>query len=430
MKRIISILMIATLFMIFPMVSLAADSPSLISKGVPFYPKNKLANVNNYTLYYGNGKIDQLKKFDMAIIDPSGETKSGIRELEDSGTKTIAYLSIGEVASWRWYYDLVDKSWAIGKNANWDSFQIDVRNQGWHDLILNKVIPRIKALGVQGLFLDTVDTVDVEPAMKDSMVQLIKQIREKYPNFILVMNRGFSVMDKAIPYVDGVMFEDFSTTVDWSTVDWSTSPPQAVYHKWKSDNLQWTTNIAKRLGEWQKRTGLTVLSLDYANPGDQKMINYAYDRASSFGKNLWDFVPYVSTLDLMHIYHYSKNNHRNDRFRDTDGDGVVNTVEKQFGLNPNVKDTFGNGYGDLLAYNALSVKRWALKQQKSEHNKKAQHQLRLLAKHMEKTERRPNRGQLQAAREALKNYQRLSNNTGNLKSIYTHLSDIKWLLSN
>lgn len=429
MKRIFSILMTTILFVTFPVITLAADSPSLISQGVPFYPKNKLANVNNYTLYYGDGKIDQLKKFDLAIIDPTGETKMGIKKLEESGTKTIAYLSIGEVSSFRWYYDLVDKNWAIGKNQNWDSFQIDVRNQGWHDLLLNEVIPHIKALGVQGLFLDTVDTVNIEPAMKSSMVQLIKQIREKYPNFTLVMNRGFSIMDKAIPYVDGVMFEDFSTTVDWSTVDWSTSPPQAVYYKWKGNNLQWTTNIAKRLGEWQKRTGLTVLSLDYANTGDQKMINYAYDRATSFEPNLWGFVPYVSTLDLMHIYQHSKNYRRNNMFRDTDGDGVVNTVEEKLGLSPNVKDTLRNGFGDLLAYNALSVKRWALEHRKSEHNKKEQHQLGLLAKQMEKMAKKPNKGQLQAGRQALKHYRRVSGNNEDLKTVHAHFNDMEWLIS-
>lgn len=428
MRSLLSILLITVVFFAFPVLSFAS-SPSLVSKGVPFYPKDKLANVNSYTLYYGNGKIDELKNFDLVIIDPSGETKSGITELKNSGTKTIAYLSIGEVAPWRWYYDMVDKSWSLGKNENWGSFRIDVRHQGWHDLILNKVIPRIKALGVQGLFLDTVDTVDVEPAMKDSMVQLIKQIREKYPNFILVMNRGFTVMDQAIPFVDGVMFEGFSTTVDWTTVDWSTSPPQAKYNKWKGSNLQWTNDIAKRLGEWQKRTGLTVLSLDYANPDDKNMINYAYARASSFGDNLWDFVPYVSTLDLQHIYYHSKENNRNDRFRDTDGDGVVNAAEERLGLNPNVKRSLRNGYGDLLAYNVLSAKDWALDQLESEQNKKANHHLELFVKHMQKLLEKPNQGQLQAAREALEDYRSVREDTESLNGMHDYLNDIEWLIS-
>lgn len=407
--------------------SIAPPANLPVQGGVKFYPKHKLSDVNTYTVYYGEGKIGEMKKFDLAILETASQTKAGIAELTKAGTTTIGYISVGEADPDTWYYPFVDPKWALGTNENWNSKYIDVRNQGWHDLILKKMIPHIVDYGVQGLFLDTVDSVDVEPKMKDAMVQLIREIREMYPDLILVMNRGLTIMDEAVPYVDSIMFESFSVDVDWDTVNWDTNPPKAIYRKWGNEEQLWTSDTARRLGEWQMKTGLTVLSLDYANPGDTELIQYAYDRATAFGSGLWNFVPYVSTLDLQHIYHHPQKFKRHDRFRDSDGDGVTDEEEKTASLDPKNRTTKGTGISDLFVYKALQVRKWADAALKPEGNETARQKLKQVLSLMDQLVVKPDREQVISAQAAMLAYKQAS--TGNPASLTAsqQLDDLLWL---
>lgn len=408
-----------------------------IKDGIAFYPKDKLADIRTYTVYYGEGEIEVMKQFDLAILETASQTKEGIRELTKSGTKTIAYISIGEADPGTWYYPYVDENWKLGSNENWDSDFIDVRHQGWHDLILDKMIPHIIGYGVQGLFLDTVDSVDVEPEMTDAMIALIRDIRERYPELIIVMNRGLTIMDEAIPYIDGLMFESFSVDVDWDTVDWDTIPPKAVYSKWTGDEELWTADTARRLGEWQRRTGLTVLALDYANPDETDSIQYAYDRATSFGMELWDFVPYVSTLDLHHIYTHEIDYTRNDAFRDSDGDGVVDADERKAGLDPTTPFTYNRGIPDLGVYGALQVKQWAEHRlaliQKERMNgfgrvREEQAPLIQIINQMKSFIRYPQSETIVSAQTALQLYQVASSPDPEINRMMVQLNDLLWML--
>ncbi|CAH0118396.1 MULTISPECIES: endo alpha-1,4 polygalactosaminidase [unclassified Paenibacillus] len=403
------------------------DAP-LVKDGIRFYPKNKLSGVQTYTVYYGEDKIEEMKRFDLAILETASQTEERIRDLTKSGTIALGYISIGEADPETWYYPFVDKKWMLGDNTNWNSQFIDVRHQGWHDLVLNKMIPRIAGYGVQGLFLDTVDTVDVEPGMKDAMTDLIREIREAYPDLILVMNRGLTIMDEAIPYIDGLMFESFSGNVDWDTVDWDTNPPRAVYRQWTGGDELWTTDVASKLGEWQRRTGLTVLALDYSNPGDKESIEYAYERATAFGTGLWDFVPYVSTLDLQHIYKHNIDYQRSDAFRDSDGDGVTDAEEIEAGLNPAKPFSKKKGLSDLSVFEALKVKQWAEERLKTAADEKAKAALSQVAAWMDSFMQKPDLENIMFARMFLLQYQATAEPDPGVTETMSRLNDLTWQL--
>ena len=59
--------------------------------------------------------------------------------------------------------------------------------------------------GVDGLFLDTIDTVDMAYETVGGMVDLIKKLDEKIPDAKLVANRGFSVFPYISQLVDGIL---------------------------------------------------------------------------------------------------------------------------------------------------------------------------------------------------------------------------------
>ncbi len=154
--------------------------------------RDRFKTILDYVVYYGEGRVDDLARYDLAIVQPETLTKEEIKELKSKGTLSIAYLSVGEAEPGRsWYTDgRVNPRWLLGKNENWGSYFVDASQAGWQDLMVELTGEFIKK-GYDGVFLDTVDTAEAFPDTKAGMVDLIRNLRKNYPNAILVQNRGF-----------------------------------------------------------------------------------------------------------------------------------------------------------------------------------------------------------------------------------------------
>ena len=92
-------------------------------------------------------------------------------------------------------------------------------------------------------------------------------------------NRGFSIIDETAKYIDGVLFESFTTYYNWSN---------KKYELWSDKDLEWIEYQAKRLVKLKEKYGLIVLTLDYANNDHLKDICIRH--AEKYG-----FIPYVSS---------------------------------------------------------------------------------------------------------------------------------------
>jgi len=231
-------------------------------------------------VYYGAGRLDDLARFDLAIIDPSTLTPDEVRQLEGRGTLVVAYLSVGEIEpSDPWLADgTVPRSWILGRNKNWGSLFVDANQQGWRDLMVQQA-GQLLDHGFQGVFLDTVDTaIDVAPETEPGMIQLIEGLRRAYPDALLVQNRGFDIAEQVAGSIDAVMFEDLSTTYDFRRAEYERIEPSGE---------------ADRMVALHDRTGLPILALDYADPSDHATAQRAVRIARSYG-----FVPAVSVIQL------------------------------------------------------------------------------------------------------------------------------------
>ena len=246
--------------------------------------KSTKLDIDSYAVYYGNGKVEALSNFDLVILEPENYSKDEIEKLKRSGTVVLAYLSLGEVNKDRWFFKEV-KACLIGKNPTWQSYYVNISCKAWRDVILNEVIPQLISKGFDGLFLDTVDVVDVFPNMRDDMIKLILEIRDRYPNLILIQNRGFSILDETVRYIDGVLFECFTTHYNWTS---------KKYEIWGGEELRWIENQAERLAKLKEEYGILVLTLDYAESKELKDV--CIQHARKFG-----FVPFVSTINLNRI---------------------------------------------------------------------------------------------------------------------------------
>ncbi len=281
---------------------------------------SEILSLNNYVTYYGADKISDIKKFKLAFLESSNYNSSAIENIKSSGTMPVCYVSIGEDDSLNigdglgpggyasWYLDSNGDN-KPDQNPYWGSYYVNASNLLWQDRILNQVTPVIlEQKGCSGLFLDTIDTIDLYPSTTPGMISLIQQLRNKYPASYLVANRGFSIAWEIAPSINGIMFESFSSRLVRDN----------RYEAWAGQDLDWTSSWGLVLREIQQNYPIKIFALDYANPSDQVLINYDINRALDYG-----FIPYVSTINLDNIYFHTYSRQQKelpDGYSDPSGD--------------------------------------------------------------------------------------------------------------
>lgn len=275
----------------------SAKRGSLTAEG----KKVEWLDVESFCCYYG--AYDQkMENYDVAICESKNLGAEGIAKLNTAGVYTICYISIGEdtdlgegdglgEGGYASYY--IYENGAPKKNDNWNSYFVDGGNPVWQEMILEKA-RKILDMGADGLFMDTIDSVDVDANTLGGMVSLIKRLHEEFPDKKLVANRGFSTLEYISDYIDGLMFESFNTTWDFTkdcSVDLSESANEY--------NISTAVNIINRQRQYHY---FPVFALDYINARDDYLIQYFIDRSWTY-----DFIPYLTTANkLNEVYTYTE----------------------------------------------------------------------------------------------------------------------------
>lgn len=253
--------------------------------------------INNWVCVYNeNASLNNIKKFDLAILD--ADAHPDLAELKKSNTILIGYVSLGEVGEYRWYWKLIyDKPWVLDKNPNWGGHMIDVRSLEWHNFVIEKIIPKIMDQGFDGIFLDTIDNAEYlekyypkknYPNAQESMVTLIRALRKNFPSIYIIVNRGFSILDKIGPVIDGVVAETIFSSFDFKT------------SRYRLLTLaEYSTNL-KLLYDAKRKFNFAVFTLDYSNPKNKANIRKIIKKSRDHG-----FIPYISTINLDSIYSYT-----------------------------------------------------------------------------------------------------------------------------
>lgn len=255
----------------------------------------RLPPVKSYACYYGPPKLDALARYPLAIIEASHYTPADVAQLKRAGTLVIAYLSVGEVlepsraatptaapapgaprrlAIAPYYLDR-DGDGKPDTNPGWGGFYVDARAPAWQARVLDELAPKLLGeKGAEGLFLDTLDTVDAYPEIKPGMIELVRKLRAKFPSAPIIANRGFTILEGIVPHVDAVLFEAFSTQYD---------PGSNRSRLHDASDLEWVDGILARLRAASRDGSLQVLVLDYADPKDPKVKDAAVRRARASG---------------------------------------------------------------------------------------------------------------------------------------------------
>jgi len=273
-------------------------------QATPSYPENfqhnkkSLNSINKWfiLLDYNPEKYfpraDATNQYDMVILDADHYPP---HQQFSSQCLRIGYISVGEAEDYRFYWNQISKRpWIISENPNWEgNYYVDVRSAEWHSLLLNHVIPKIVANGFQGLFIDTLDTVDVLEeelgnkfsGSKVSMIALIEKIRQRYPELLLISNGGFSILKQIAPYLDGILVEDIYMMVDFKNDS---------YMKVSKSDRKYKINKIK---EALTINPLPVFNIEYISENNHKLIKKYIHKSKKLG-----FKPYIAEKNLNKIY--------------------------------------------------------------------------------------------------------------------------------
>lgn len=252
----------------------------------------RIRQARSYAIYYGFAAVKELEGYDVVVLHPGAHSKADLQQLKDRNTIPLAYLSLGEDGESQsassqdkqvWWKPNQDGS--VQQNPEFGSFIVDPAHPEWQKRVLENAKKSLE-LGFRGLFLDTLDSGDEADQL--ALAQLIIKLRARYPQIGLVLNRGFRVLARVAPIVDGALFEGLNTT--WKlqadgTVKYAQleNPMRAINH-----------HIAKMIFAWAEQLGFACWALDYAD--QPKLAAFAQAEAQKLG-----FVSFTSNWQLLKI---------------------------------------------------------------------------------------------------------------------------------
>jgi hypothetical protein len=265
--------------------------------------RKRFRDARNYYLYYAADHFEDLAKYDVAILHIPKMTPPEVRKLSDLGVVTIGYISVGEDEALHvgdgngpggkasWYLDK-DHDGKPDENGIWKSYYANASDPAWRAECLRQARVLVDEYGFEGFFLDTIEMPDAYPEARTGMIQLVKELREAFPDKVIVANRAFSLLKEpdVAGNIDAILYESFSGHYDFDA---------KRYYRFSPSDLDGTRKVIEQfvLPVMKKYPDFRVLALDYADPKDSQWIQVCFDRAVTFG-----FLPCVAPIFLDDVY--------------------------------------------------------------------------------------------------------------------------------
>ncbi|HEY9166361.1 MAG TPA: endo alpha-1,4 polygalactosaminidase [Candidatus Kryptonia bacterium] len=242
-----------------------------------------LGSVNSFAVvYFPDDSLNELAIFDMVIVDPADYDSSDIAKLKSLGCQPFAYLNVGEVETYRDYFDMIDTSILLGPDPKWkERYYVDLCDPQWYEVISKFRLPDIMDKGFCGLLVDFSDLLDEFPETEDCAVKLIKKIHKGLPNTAILVDGAARILDKIGNDVDGVAVEGLIGTYDFDADEYGVQPDSTVDRE------------SARLLAFAKKFKTSIFQIDYAPSADRQLRENIIEQSRKFG-----FIPYVGTVEL------------------------------------------------------------------------------------------------------------------------------------
>jgi cysteinyl-tRNA synthetase len=158
---------------------------------------------------------------DMVVIDIAGEhadfsrdeIEAMRRKPDGSARLVLAYMSIGEAESYRWYWPQRSAEWLGRENKKWrGNYAVRFWHPNWQAIIFDYA-DRIVAAGFDGVYLDRVDIFE-EMGHAEAMVDFVERISQRAKaqrdGFVVISQNGDALINDARfrGAIDGFARED------------------------------------------------------------------------------------------------------------------------------------------------------------------------------------------------------------------------------
>lgn len=163
---------------------------------------------NSFLVYYGHNPelLPKLKECELLIFESRGWTESQLSDLRSGGGKLIAYISPFAWPDWmgpvKWWWGKKER------DPEWNAWWLSPAHMGWKYQLKN--MWRSLRPKADGLFFDNLDRLEQDPKGLKPLQKFLQEIREEWPDAVLLGNRGFTHWSSLNKYLDGVLFENLT----------------------------------------------------------------------------------------------------------------------------------------------------------------------------------------------------------------------------
>ena len=207
--------------------------------------------------------LEQLKKYDLIVIDAQYFTKGDIELLHQNGTKVYTYLNIGSIENFREYYTTYEKL-TIGRYEHWDEEKwVDVADPDWQKF-MKQLSQELFEKGVDGFFIDNCDVYYYAP--RESIFEGLTAILQNIMTFdkAVIINGGDTyVTEYSERYgaIDHIMTGVNQESV-WSAIDFD----KGTFYEQTKETRDYYCNYLEAC----QADGMDVYLLEYTT--DKKLI--------------------------------------------------------------------------------------------------------------------------------------------------------------
>jgi len=183
--------------------------------------KETFLNAKNFSVYYGKDSLNELLRFDIAIIEPMAQNIATIRVLQEKGVLVFAYLSVVEVhpehAEFNLYKDsLLKVESDLVMNQEFHTYYADLRAEKWMRHLYRKADIYLTEYGCDGLFLDTIGNLEdaripanTRYALIEAAVAFLEKIKKNFNRSLLIQNNGLGLLlHYTKDSIDGICWEN------------------------------------------------------------------------------------------------------------------------------------------------------------------------------------------------------------------------------
>ncbi len=176
---------------------------------------------NGYGVFLGinSDEIDALDEYDTVVIEPKEFSEEDVSNLHNEGKTVYAYLNVGAIENYRDYYDDY-KQYALKQYDTWpDEAWIDVSEDAWKELIVDKLAAEIVDKGFDGFFIDNCDVYyQYENEEIYQGLQKIFDGLSQY-NLLIMINGGDTFVTRLIEEDKTYLFDSVNQETVFTSID-------------------------------------------------------------------------------------------------------------------------------------------------------------------------------------------------------------------